>query len=431
MARAEHRAQIHCPLHAVYAQLLQFEDYPRFMQDVAMVQVVNPRHLRCRSTGDDGPSEWDVEITEQVPERVLGWRSRNGVAGRLVLDAAGESSTTVLCSLEWEEGAAQGDEASVTRRVEQDMARLKKFLESRAQGGQWRGGPAAEPVLPSGSIGSVDGSRQQDSRADAGALRIEPAPASAGPRPSIQSDAGLSAPDEEAGENSPFRVAEEQNLDQQSTQAREAGHMGHTGPGAAAVEKGVVEVIAEAMRPAGSRASGQDEADRTEAAAGVGSSDYANSPFRGSARRQRLQGLLQGWDKPQGWVRRLRTEVDHMLERVTGRTNGWSPALDAVREGQQLRVQIDLPGVRREDVQVEIRERKLIIQGARREDAPSAGHEQLHRECTRGRFYREVLLPEGIRSDSASASLRDGVLRIAVSIESGERPGKKVSVSLD
>lgn len=93
---------------------------------------------------------------------------------------------------------------------------------------------------------------------------------------------------------------------------------------------------------------------------------------------------------------------------------GWTPQVEISQRGDDYVVSVDLPGTRREDVQVDIDDRLIVIRGERRQALERSSGGVLRSECSYGRFYRAVPLPEGANADAASAAMRDGVLEIVL-----------------
>jgi HSP20 family protein len=83
------------------------------------------------------------------------------------------------------------------------------------------------------------------------------------------------------------------------------------------------------------------------------------------------------------------------------------------RDGK-LVVTADLPGVKKEDVKVEVDQDVITIQGQRRHEQTSRQQGYYRSERSYGSFYRTIPLPEGADPSTASATFRDGVLEIAL-----------------
>jgi len=90
----------------------------------------------------------------------------------------------------------------------------------------------------------------------------------------------------------------------------------------------------------------------------------------------------------------------------------WAPDIDVVQRNNELTITADLPGLRREDVLIDITDDAVTIQGERkleREEEP----EGIYRtERSYGSFCRVIPLPEGAMTDQAKATFRDGVLEV-------------------
>lgn len=98
-------------------------------------------------------------------------------------------------------------------------------------------------------------------------------------------------------------------------------------------------------------------------------------------------------------------------------SNGMStlrPRVDIEETGSEYRVRMDLPGVKREDLKVEIENDSLLIE-AERKTGTSEDVQVLHRErASHARFARSFSLGEAVRADAVSARLTDGVLELTL-----------------
>jgi HSP20 family protein len=113
-------------------------------------------------------------------------------------------------------------------------------------------------------------------------------------------------------------------------------------------------------------------------------------------------------------------EMDRMF-RTAGATaetplQAWAPTVDVHRCNGDLVVTAELPGLKKEEVQVEMTDNALVIEGERKQEHKE-DHKGFHRfERSYGKFYRSIPLPEGARADQAKAELADGVLKISVPV---------------
>ena len=91
---------------------------------------------------------------------------------------------------------------------------------------------------------------------------------------------------------------------------------------------------------------------------------------------------------------------------------GWNPQLDVTEEDDRLILEMDLPGVRREDVNVELRGHTLIISGSRKIVRRIVGARYTHSERVSGSFQRAVPLPRQVEQEGITASMEEGILRL-------------------
>jgi len=138
--------RVDVPVRAAYDQWTQFETFPQFMEGVERVQQLDPAHLHWKAKIGGQAVEWDAEIVEQEPDERISWRSQGGVynAGTVTFTPDGPGRTLVTLRLDFEpEGVLQktGDALGfVSRRIEGDLEKFKKFIEERGQPtGSWRG----------------------------------------------------------------------------------------------------------------------------------------------------------------------------------------------------------------------------------------------------------------------------------------------------
>jgi HSP20 family protein len=92
----------------------------------------------------------------------------------------------------------------------------------------------------------------------------------------------------------------------------------------------------------------------------------------------------------------------------------WTPAVEVAQRGDKLVVRADLPGVKKEDLHVEVQNDMLSLWGERREQHEEKGDGFYRTERQYGRFSRAIPLPEGVNPDSVEATFSDGVLEVTV-----------------
>lgn len=105
-----------------------------------------------------------------------------------------------------------------------------------------------------------------------------------------------------------------------------------------------------------------------------------------------------------------------------GRPRRWVPAMDLFETEDDLILKADLPGLSRDDVNIEFKDNTLTISGERR-DERERGSEGFYRiERSLGSFARSVTLPQGIRGDEIAAEFSEGVLEVRVPKPEEQRP---------
>jgi uncharacterized membrane protein len=131
-----------------YNQWTQFESFPSFMDGVESVTQQGPTHTHWVVKVGGARKEFDAEVTEQIPDQVIAWRSTggdtDGHTGRVTFESLGATSTRVNIELGWEpEGLVEKAGAALgfdQRQVDSSAKDFKQFIESRgAETGAWRG----------------------------------------------------------------------------------------------------------------------------------------------------------------------------------------------------------------------------------------------------------------------------------------------------
>jgi uncharacterized membrane protein len=148
-ATIEESINVNVPVSTAYNQWTQFTDFPNFMDSVQEVRQIDNTHLhwRARIAGKD--EEWDAEITEQVPDERIAWRSTGGVnnAGVVTFNKLSDGSTRIKLRMDYTpQGIDEqiGDALGLVRmQTRGNLQRFKQMLESRGkETGAWRGSVA-------------------------------------------------------------------------------------------------------------------------------------------------------------------------------------------------------------------------------------------------------------------------------------------------
>jgi uncharacterized membrane protein len=158
METIEKSIEVDAHVSAVYNQWTQFEEFPQFMQGVEQVRQLDDKRLHWKANIAGKTKEWDAEITQQIPDQVIAWRSTSGApnAGEVRFDKASGGATRVTLVIGYDpEGVVEnvGDAlGAVSMRVQGDLNRFKEFIEKRGvESGGWRGQIQGGQVQSGGS----------------------------------------------------------------------------------------------------------------------------------------------------------------------------------------------------------------------------------------------------------------------------------------
>jgi HSP20 family protein len=146
---------------------------------------------------------------------------------------------------------------------------------------------------------------------------------------------------------------------------------------------------------------------------------------------------LRRWDpafaSPFEFMDRMSEEIDRWFDRATraigssrsgssshglfgshAREGLWFPRVEAFQKGDVFIVRADLPGLRKEDLEVDLTDDAVTIRGERRDEHQEQREGYWRSEREYGQFHRTIPLPEGVIAESAKATFRDGVLEISM-----------------
>jgi len=149
------------------------------------------------------------------------------------------------------------------------------------------------------------------------------------------------------------------------------------------------------------------------------------------------------WNRPEtGWqdigrLTDLRDEIDRLFEtplaevaRSAQLFSGWTPAMDLYEDKDSLIVKLELPGMKREDIDVSLHEGCLSISGERKSEEKHAEADMYRAERFFGRFQRTVTLPTPVAGDRVKAQYKDGVLTITLP-KTEEAKRKRIDVNVN
>ena len=139
----------------------------------------------------------------------------------------------------------------------------------------------------------------------------------------------------------------------------------------------------------------------------------STSPF--ALMRQMMDDMDQlfgSWQQPQNQGLQRSDQRGGQLQSAL--RNLWAPQVEVFERGQNIVVRAELPGLNKDDVDVEVDDDALIIRGERHNDVEDE-HEGYYRsERSYGSFYRAIPLPDGIDPNTCDANFKDGVLEVTL-----------------
>jgi HSP20 family protein len=118
------------------------------------------------------------------------------------------------------------------------------------------------------------------------------------------------------------------------------------------------------------------------------------------------------------------------LQRLFASSQCWAPALDVQEDKDKFTVTLELPGLKREDISVQIEEDSLVVSGERKEETVSEGTEVHRRERFYGKFSRTLTLPVAVAADQVKANYKDGLLSVTLPKAEAAKP-KSIDVNVN
>jgi HSP20 family protein len=134
----------------------------------------------------------------------------------------------------------------------------------------------------------------------------------------------------------------------------------------------------------------------------------------------------RGSRDPFALLRQMTSELDRTFEDwlslrwpsfgrlATSQAVVWSPKIDVFERDNRLITRVDLPGMKKEDVSVEVTDGHLALSGERKLEKKETKDDVYRSEREYGSFYRVVPLPDGVKLEDVKATFSDGVLEVSV-----------------
>ena len=116
----------------------------------------------------------------------------------------------------------------------------------------------------------------------------------------------------------------------------------------------------------------------------------------------------------------LQNEINSLFESTLANGSGsdvfntWAPALDVYEDSENLVVRAEVPGMKKEDLNISLEKNVLTISGERRNEKRYEASETSRAERFFGRFTRSITLPKQVNADSVKATYKDGILTVTL-----------------
>lgn len=123
---------------------------------------------------------------------------------------------------------------------------------------------------------------------------------------------------------------------------------------------------------------------------------------------------------PNRTLRTLQREVDSLFDRFFNRTGDdassavWSPQTDFVETDDNFQLRLDVPGLSKDDIDINLQNGTLTVSGERTSERTDEGEDYVRVERAFGNFHRTFTLPDAVDHDGIEATYDDGVLSIHV-----------------
>ncbi len=140
-----------------------------------------------------------------------------------------------------------------------------------------------------------------------------------------------------------------------------------------------------------------------------------------------MPGALTRWE-PFAEFGELRSRFDRMfVDLLDGREREWVPAIDVERDNGNLVVRADVPGIKPEEVKIEVQDDILTVSGEHEERKEKKDKHFLRRERRYGSFTRSLALPAGVEAKKIKAKTHDGVVEVTIPLP---QEAKKETVTI-
>jgi HSP20 family protein len=151
--------------------------------------------------------------------------------------------------------------------------------------------------------------------------------------------------------------------------------------------------------------------------------------------------VSRGRQEPLNLLRQMTSELDRMFDEpwtlfrwpsadvASPDAPIWAPRVDVVTKDNKLVTRVDLPGMKKEDVLVEVEDGFLTLSGERKRETKEEKDNVYREEREYGSFCRTLPLPTGVKADDVKATFNNGVLEVTIPLPAAAAPaGRKIPI---
>jgi HSP20 family protein len=175
--------------------------------------------------------------------------------------------------------------------------------------------------------------------------------------------------------------------------------------------------------------------------------ERSNNREESQAIERRRGGELSRWEpwptsRPFSMMRRIFDDMDRMMDRLfedssfpsLTRSRPWatsesfSPDIDVFERDGKLVVSADVPGLTKDDLKIDVTETAVIINGERKCEHEEREEGLYRTERGYGQFHREIPLPKGVKTETATANFKNGVLEIMMEAPQLSKARRRIQI---
>jgi HSP20 family protein len=144
------------------------------------------------------------------------------------------------------------------------------------------------------------------------------------------------------------------------------------------------------------------------------------------------------YSSPLSMMRRMHEEMDRVFSDLFGTGSSgsafggglstWMPAVEVSERDNQMNICAELPGLKPEEVKVEVTDDAIVIEGERKDETEGKEGGRWHSERRYGQFYRAIPLPDGADADQIRAEFRNGELHVTVPVQQSQSKRRQIPV---